>query len=62
MKVKIHSIRGGVKVGDMPDVDVMAMLDAYRAGEEVLTVSLDNGGSVSHILRANICRIDVEES
>lgn len=60
MRVEIHSIEGGVTIESMPDDDVANLVDSFRRGaESVLTVRLDEGASVSHVLRANVCRIDV---
>ncbi|UAW09423.1 hypothetical protein SEA_KLEVEY_67 [Arthrobacter phage Klevey] len=62
MRVEIHSTSGGVTVESMPDEDVAALLSDYENGtSRALTVRLDEGRSVSHLARAHIVRIDVEE-
>ncbi|MCX2753092.1 hypothetical protein [Gordonia sp. 4N] len=58
--VTIISTKGRVEVQDMSDTDIMAMLDEWREGQPVLTVTLDTT-AVAHIATRQIVRIDVDD-
>ena len=60
MKVTIVTSDGDyVRVRQMPDESVAEMLDGYREGVGVLTITLDDV-SVTHISVDHIVRIDVD--
>ncbi|QTF81785.1 hypothetical protein SEA_BEEGEE_82 [Gordonia phage BeeGee] len=58
--ITIVSTKGRVEVQNMSDPDTMAMLDEWRDGQPVLTVTLDST-AVTHINTAQIVRIDVDQ-
>ncbi|AVI03709.1 hypothetical protein SEA_CONFIDENCE_79 [Gordonia phage Confidence] len=58
--ITIVSTKGRVEVQNMSDPDTMAMLDEWRDGQPVLTVTLDSA-AVTHINTAQIVRIDVDQ-
>jgi hypothetical protein len=62
MKVAVITTDGAaIRIGTMPDEDVMELVTEWTTGEEpVLTLALDEDG-VTHIARAHIIRIDVDE-
>ncbi|QDP43699.1 hypothetical protein SEA_PHORBESPHLOWER_71 [Gordonia phage PhorbesPhlower] len=58
-QITIVSTKGRIEVQNMDDTDVMEMIDEWRDGKPVLTVTLDDT-SVTHIAARQIVRIDVD--
>lgn len=61
MRVTIYtSDRGSLQVDTFDESSLAALLDAFRAGDPVLTVQLDGGAASMHIATAHVVRIDVD--
>lgn len=67
MKVTIYQTRGKVEILDMPNEGVMNLIDDWQNGvEPVLSFALNENTpsespAITHVARAHITRIDVDD-
>lgn len=60
--VTLYLTQGYLQVRDMPLEDAVALVDEWRDGDSpTLTITLDDT-AVTHVARAHIVRIDLEDS